>query len=153
MRKSEIFDAVVVLGRTVFWLMLLVLFTYTPVFAESFKENGDILGAYYKMQKEDIALFVNIGLLGMVMVDYFSTKLAINAVRTLLLFFGIIAVFVIYVHSGIMFSETGNDYIKIVNNNYLSIIAHVVLLLIAGYYKYVSLMKPKNEHSYAATSI
>lgn len=153
MRKKEIIDKVIVIGRTVFWLMLLVLFTYTPIFAELFKENGNVLCIYYKMQKEDIALFVNIGLLGMVMIDYFGTKFAINAFRTLLLFFGIVAIFVIYVHSGIMFSNAGDGYTKIVNNNYLSIIAHVVLLFIAGYFKYVSLMKPKDERSYVATSI
>lgn len=87
MRKKEIIDKVIVIGRTVFWLMLLVLFTYTPIFAELFKENGNVLCIYFKMQKEDIALFVNIGLLGMVMIDYFGTKFAINAFRTLLLFF------------------------------------------------------------------
>jgi hypothetical protein len=153
MRKKDIKDTAIIIGRTLFWLMLLVLFTYTPIFAELFKINGNVLCAYYKMQKEDIALFVNIGLLGMVMIDYFGTKFAINGFRTLLLFFGIVAVFVIYVHSGIMDSNTGDNYAKIVNNNYLSMIAHVVLLLIAGYFKFVSLMKPKDERSYAATSV
>lgn len=153
MRKNETFDTVIIIGRTVFWIMLLVLFTYTPIFAELFKEGGDVFCAYYKMQKEDIALFVNIGLLGMVMIDYFGTKFAISGLRTLLLFFGIVAVFVINVHSRIMDSNTGYLYTKIVNNNYLSIIAHAVLLLIAGYFKFVSLMKPKDERSYAATSV
>lgn len=89
MRKRN-FDTANVIGRTVFWLMLIMLFTYTPIFAELLKAKGNILCAYYNMQKEDIALFVNIGLLGMVMIDYFGTKFAINGFRTLLLFFGIV---------------------------------------------------------------
>lgn len=153
MRRKEVLDTVQVIARTLFWLLLLVLFTYTPIFAEMFKKGGDILCAYYMMQKENIALFVNIGILGMVIIDYFGTKLAINGFRTLLLFFGIVAIFVIYIHSGIMYSNAGNDYIKIVNNNCLSMIAHAVLLVIAGYFKYISLMKPKDERSYVATSI
>ena len=153
MREKDPLEIVFVISRTLFWLMLLVLFTYTPIFAELFKDEGNVLSLYYKIQKEDIALFVNIGLLGMVMIDYFGTKFALNVFRTLLLFFGIVAIFVIYVHSGIMDSNTGDRYIPIVNNNFLSLIAHAVLLLIAGYFKYISLMKPKDERSYAATSI
>lgn len=153
MRKTEPLEIVFVISRTLFWLMLLVLFTYTPIFAELFKDEGNVLCIYYKIQKEDIALFVNIGLLGMVMIDYFGTKFALNGFRTLLLFFGIVAIFVIYVHSGIMDSNTGEKYIRIVNNNFLSLIAHAVLLVIAGYFKYISLMKPKDERSYAATSV
>lgn len=153
MRKKEFIDVLRVIAKTVFWLMLLVLFTYTPLFAEMLKTEGNVLCAYYCMQKEGIALFVNIGLLGMVMIDYFGTKFDINGFRTSLLFLGIIAIFVIYFHSGIMNSNTGDEYVKIVNNNFMSIISHIVLLMIVGYFKFISLMKPVDERSYAATSV
>lgn len=153
MRKKEFIDVLRVIAKTVFWLMLLVLFTYTPLFAEMLKTEGNVLCVYYCMQKEGIALFVNIGLLGMVMIDYFGTKFDINGFRTSLLFLGIIAIFVIYFHSGIMNSNTGDEYVKIVNNNFMSIIAHIILLMIVGYFKFISLMKPVDERSYAATSV
>ena len=153
MRRMKNTDNRMAVLKTLSWVILLAIFTYTTLFAELFKSEGNVLCAYYKMQETEIALLVNLGILGMVMVDYFGTRLGIDGKKTLDVFIGIFAIFIVYIHSGIMSSGTGSSYICIVNNNFLSLVAHLVFLSIASYFKYLSLRKPKEERSFVATTV
>ena len=125
------------------WLGLLVIFTYTPIIAAIFVKNGNIVMEYFNMQHQAISLFVNMGLIGMVLIDYFTTSHSIDRYTMCLIFIGILALFVIYVHTGIIYNGKGGLYTRIINNKWLSFVAHVVLLFVVGIIKYLSMNKPE----------
>lgn len=124
------------------WLLLLVLFTYTPIIAAMFMNNGSVVDSYYESQHMAISLFVNLGLLGMVLIDYFSVYPTIDWRVALVLSIGVFATFVIYVHCGIIYHGKGYLYKYIINNIWLSPISHCVLLAVIWNIKYRSLSKP-----------
>lgn len=128
--------------RALAWVLLLVIFTYTPIVAAAFMKEGDVLAEYFKSQHHAIALFVNIGLLGMVLIDYFSVYPTVDGRLAIILSVGVLALFVIYIHAGIVFYDKGSLYKGIINNRWLSVAAHIVLLLIVGFIKFLSLSKP-----------
>lgn len=124
------------------WLLLLVLFTYTPIVAAMFMNNGSVVDSYFESQHLAISLFVNLGLLGMVLIDYFSVSPTIDWRVALILSIGVFATFVVYVHCGIIHDEKGYLYKYIINNRWLSPLFHCVLLTVIWYIKYRSLSKP-----------
>lgn len=124
------------------WLLLLVLFTYTPIIAAMFMNNGSVVVSYFESQHLAISLFVNLGLLGMVLIDYFSVYPTIDGRIALVLSIGVFATFVIYVHCGIISHDNGHLYRGIINNKWLSPLSHSVLLVVIWHIKYRSLNKP-----------
>lgn len=124
------------------WLLLLIFFTYTSLVATLFMADGDFLTDYVESQHQSVALFVNIGLLCMVSIDYFCNKPYLDLKYAIILFIGIISLFVVYAHSGILFTKTGYLYKRILNNNWLSFFAHIVFLGTVLIIKYWSLRKP-----------
>ena len=78
----------------------------------------------------------------MVLIDYFSVYPTIDGRLAIVLSIGVLALFVIYVHTGIVFYKKGYLYNQWINNNWLSVAAHVVLLFVIGLIKYLSLSKP-----------
>ncbi|MCM1522742.1 MAG: hypothetical protein NC039_08850 [Muribaculaceae bacterium] len=51
------------------WTCFLVFFTYTTLLVEAVKVEGDFYGLFYKSQSEYVALFVNIGIIVMLLFD------------------------------------------------------------------------------------
>lgn len=130
--------------KALMWLLLLVIFTYTPILVSLLLNNGSVMEAYFNSQHQAISLFINLGLLGMVLIDYFSVFPSIDGKMVVYLSIGVLALFVIYVHSGIIFYGNGYLYKGIINNQWLSVTAHIILLLIVLYIKYLSLSKPNS---------
>lgn len=130
--------------KALMWLSLLVIFTYTPILVSLLLNNGSVMEAYFNSQHQAISLFINLGLLGMVLIDYFSVFPSIDGKMVVYLSIGVLALFVIYVHSGIIFYGNGYLYKGIINNQWLSVTAHIILLLIVLYIKYLSLSKPNS---------
>lgn len=130
--------------KALMWLSLLVIFTYTPILVSLLLNNGSVMEAYFNSQHQAISLFINLGLLGMVLIDYFSVFPSIDGKMVVYLSIGVLALFVIYVHSGIIFYGNGYLYKGIINNQWLSVTAHIILLLIILYIKYLSLSKPNS---------
>lgn len=132
------------IGKAFTWLMLLVLFTYTPIISAMLVKDGNALIEYINNQHQAISLFVNLGMLGMVLIDYFGALPSIDGKTTILLSMGVLALFVIYVHSGIIYGGNGYLYRCVINNKWLSIVAHIVFLFIVGKIKYLSLNKTES---------
>lgn len=126
------------------WLLLLVFFTYTPILATMFLSGGSMLDAYYDSQYRPVALFVNLGLLAMVLIDYFSVYPTIDRRLALVLSLGVFAAFVVYVHAGIVHFEKGYLYKGIINNRWLALAAHGILLMVVWFIKFRSLNKPSS---------
>lgn len=140
-------------AKALAWLLLLVIFTYTPVLYALFLKESCLWTEYFTLQGGAFALFVNIGVLGMVMIDFFSVRPSLDASEAVLVFASIFFVFIIYFHSSMVLNGEVAVYKPIINNRWLSPVAHLCFLLIVWYFKFLSIRKPKDRPSIIATPI
>lgn len=122
------------------WLALITLFTYTSLIHFALRISGiPFFHEYCSNQQYGISLFVNLGLLSMVMFDYIGMGEKITAKMVVLILFAVFLIFGIYLHANIYIAQKLQDYICPINSNYLSIVLHLLFYVILYYIKVKSI--------------
>ncbi|WP_294631077.1 hypothetical protein [uncultured Bacteroides sp.] len=129
------------------WLVLIVLFTYTPLVHHALKIS-DVLfvDEYCKNQQCGLSLLVNLGLLLMVVFDYIGAG---KHTTTKLLVLVLCAVFVllgIYLHTGIYVAKELSQYVYPISENNLSMILHIFFFCILLHIKIESMEEQKIDN-------
>ena len=121
------------------WLLLIILFTYTPLVDEALKMDNAFDKMYRESQSNWIALFVNYGLLLMVAIDYLAASKRPTGKEILLLIAGFFLGMFICAHTNAYNLNKLEGYIKPLSCHQLSYVFHLLFLGILFYLKTKSL--------------
>ena len=124
---------------SVLWLLLIVLFTYTPLVSAGLKVDVVFADTYCRNQYDWIAMFVNFGLLLMVVFDYWGTG---KRPTTVLWAWSIVAsaiVMAIFAHTGMYVRKELTAYVHPFSDYRLSYILHLAFFGILLYIKIKSM--------------
>ena len=128
------------------WLVLIVLFTYTPLVHHALKISDiPFVDEYCNNQQCGISLLVNLGLLLMVVFDYIGAGKHSTTKLLLLVLCGVFVVFGIYLHAGSYVAKELCQYVYPISENNLSMFLHILLFGILLYIKIESMKEQKIE--------
>lgn len=118
--------------RSLFWVVLMVFFTYTPILI-SFLMVGDSVDAvYFENQSRRISLFINIGLIVMVFFDYFNSngQVHLKSEFVVLMLIGILLSIAIFFHSDVVYKNKLDRFVSPISWQGLSYLFHLLFLII-----------------------
>ena len=124
---------------SVLWLLLMILFTYTPLVAAGLKVNEVFADAYCNNQCAWIAMLVNFGLLLMVVFDYWGTgkqptwNLYISSIV------GLAIAALICGHTGLYVQDELSDFKFPINDYRCAYVLHLIFFAILLYIKVKSM--------------
>lgn len=131
------------LVSAVAYVCLLAVFTYTPLLIAFVTAGVEFLPVYNASQGSYIALFVNVGLLLMLFIDYIAGKRLIHKkhqIGTLIAICGLIGVSALASNAG---SENPTELAWILGWPFFGVALHMVFLIYLMYVKYVSYTSQK----------
>lgn len=122
------------------WLILIVLFTYTPLVHHALKiSEVPFVEEYCNNQQCGISLLVNLGLLLMVVFDYIGAGKHSTTKLLLLVLCAVFVAFGIYLHTGSYVAKELSHYVYPISENNLSMFLHVFFFGILLYIKVESM--------------
>lgn len=128
------------------WLVLIMLFTYTPLVHHALKISDiPFVDEYCNNQQCGISLLVNLGLLMMVVFDYIGAGKHSATKLLLLVFWGVFVVFGIYLHAGLYIAKELCQYVYPISENNLSMFLHILFFSILLYIKVESMKEQRIE--------
>lgn len=133
------------LVSAVTYVCLLAVFTYTPLLIALMTAGVDFLPVYNKSQGSYVALFVNVGLLLMLFIDYIAGKRLIHKkhlIGTLVAICGLIGVSALASNAC---SNSPTVLASILGWPFFGVLLHGVFLIYLMYVKYVSYPSLKME--------
>lgn len=110
------------------WLMMLLVFTYTPLFSAMIHVNGKFMAEYFKMESQMISMVVNFGLVFMLTIDSWGTNQEQTVWQQILNYLSFFLVIGIYWHSQYCQQEINGNLEWFLSWEGCSIVMHVMLL-------------------------
>lgn len=129
------------IGLTTGWLLLIILFTYTPLVKNLF-QTGVFENSYIDNQNSAMALLVNVGLVTMLIIDFASAKLKVSYTILSLFALGFFLSIGVFGLCSIHYDNTYVPFIRCIVNIYL---LHMFLFCDLFFLKYRSLNDPAME--------
>lgn len=127
------------------WLVLITLFTYTPLVESALKANDALfVNEYCNNQQCGIALLVNLGLLVMVIFDYIGAKKKPTTGLLVLVLLAVFLLFCVFLHASAYVADHLQQYIYPISETYLSIFLHLCFFAILLYFKVLSMEEVEN---------
>lgn len=127
------------------WMLFMAFFTYTILFVALIEKDVDFASIFYNQQSSYISLFVNFGLVIMLVFDYASSHKTISLSSFILPFIAILLCIVIKGHCDCNMDGTLIKYIWPISYEPLSIIIYVVFLFLIFILKVISLTPETSE--------
>lgn len=126
------------------YIGLLVLFTYTPVVLVGLREDVSFWDSYIKSQSNFFSLFVNIGLLLLLVIDYEPGQ---SFAPKNLLFGTIIAIMLAVVIAGLAYNCQIRhlDLIWVFDKSWFVLLLHTLFILYLMRVKYMTLKSSERE--------
>lgn len=129
------------------WLALLLVFTYTPLIHAMLKGGEVFKNVYFESQSSWSAMFVNGGLLLMLIVDYWGAQKQPTIVIWGLSIFAILLAMIIFAHTGAYAAGELSEYQYLLNDYRFSYSLHIAFLGILLYIKIRSMVKDSDDNS------
>lgn len=123
------------------WMGFIVFFSYTSLLVELTKANGDFLNLFYNEQSKYIALFVNVGIVIMLLFDNWGAEHRHNSYAFYISIFAIVLCLIIMAHCDLNISNRLQNYKKPISCECLSVIIHGLFLLLVYILKVNTLTK------------
>lgn len=124
---------------SVLWLLLIILFTYTPLVSVGLKVDEVFADAYCNNQCGWIAMFVNFGLLLMVVFDYWGTGKRPTTALWVWSIVAIVVAMLIFAHTGMYVNHILHKFVYPLSDYRLSYALHLFFFGILLYIKIKSL--------------
>ncbi len=125
------------------WVCFMIFFTYTTLIVALIETKTDFIKTFHNEQAGFISLFVNFGIIFMLVFDIVSVKgNRINKYDYILPFVAIAFCLIVLAHSRICNLNILGNYICLINSPYLSIIAFVLYILCIWLLKTMALLPP-----------
>lgn len=112
------------------WLLMLLVFTYTPLFSAMIHVNGDVMVEYFRMESQKIAMIVNFGLVFMLVVDSWGANQDQEIWQQIMNYLSFFLVIGIYWHSQYCQQELNENLECFLSWKGCSFMMHFVLLII-----------------------
>lgn len=106
------------------WLLFMVFFTYTTLVVEMACAEGNFCELFYQEQSRYIALFVNVGIVAMLLFDNHVAKQPFRGVSYYIPFVSLVFCLIIMAHCEANVNHCLDKYIQPISWEYLSIIAY-----------------------------
>lgn len=123
------------------WVIFMVFFTYTDLVYELFLDNGDFCNLFYKTQCEYVSLFVNVGIVIMLLFDNHVSNDKLHGVAYYLPIVAIVLCLFINAHCSLHIENELTKFVKPISWECLSIITHIIFLGLVFILKARSLWK------------
>ena len=108
----------------------MLFFTYTDLIIALVEANTDFIDVFHKKQSGFIALFVNLGIIFMLVFDVVSNKkMSITTHEYVLPFIAIIISVIIIAHSRVCISNNMENYVFPINSKEMSIYVYAMYVL------------------------
>lgn len=134
---------------SLFWVLFIMFFTYTTLWVELCRVNGNFFDSFYDSQRSYIALFVNAGIIIMLLFDNYAARKEFQGLET---FIPIVTLFLcvfIMAHCDYNKTEKLPNLIYPLSHKKLSIIVYCLFIVMIYYLKVRSLwedsIKQKKE--------
>lgn len=111
------------------WVGFIILFTYTSLLVELTKIEGDFLNLFYNEQSKYISLFVNIGIVIMLMFDNLSSG-KYNNESAYVSIFAIVLCIIVMAHCDLNINNKLQNFKVPLSCKKLSIGIHILFLLL-----------------------
>jgi hypothetical protein len=122
------------------WVLFMFFFTYTTLFEELLKKNGNFPGLFYEEQSSFIALYVNIGLVIMLLFDNHAVNKKFRGAVYYIPIMGLVVAFFLMGHCYLVKSGEHVNYIFPLSTERLSYVIYAVFLLMLYVMKVRSLI-------------
>lgn len=123
------------------WVLFMVFFTYTALVVELLEKNGDFYKLFYLEQSQYISLFVNVGIVIMLLFDNHLTGNRYSGPAYYLPLFAILLCLTIKAHCDLNVQDGIKDYIYPICEKRLSVFAYCIFLFMVYILKARSLWK------------
>lgn len=123
------------------WVLFMMFFTYTALVVELLKIDGNFVGLFYGEQSRYIALFVNIGLVVMLLFDnHVSLGKKLHGAFYYVPIIGIILSILLMTHCRLVVAEAHKIFVKPISREELSFVIYGFLMLVIYLLKVKSLI-------------
>ena len=131
------------------WVLFIMFFTYTTLWVELCKVDGDFYNKFYASQCAYISLFVNAGIVIMLLFDNYAARKEFHGLETFVPIVTLILCVFIMGHCDHKISEKLPNYISPLSYEKLSIIVYCIFIMMIYYLKVRSMwensIKQKKE--------
>lgn len=123
------------------WVCFIVFFTYTTLLVALVEEQTNFIDSFYQEQAKFVSLFVNFGIVFMLVFDVVNCKNStIKSYEYILPFIAMLLCLIIMAHCKILNIGEGANYVYPINSRYLSIFAFVLYLFCIWFLKILTLL-------------
>ena len=112
------------------WLLFMLFFTYTSLIVELFEVEGDFLQLFYTEQRKYVSLFVNTGIVIMLLFDYSACEVSLSPKSYRLPFVAIVCCLALMAHCDLKMENQISQYRFPINLDYLSVIIYGFFVLL-----------------------
>ena len=118
------------------WVLFMVFFTYTTLVVELVRTEGDFCELFYQEQSRYIALFVNVGIVIMLLFDNHVANQRFQGYSYYVPIVALVFCLIIMAHCEANIHDNIQEYVKPISLEYLSIVAYGCFLFLV----YMSLL-------------
>lgn len=127
------------------WILFMFFFTYTPLFAELMKVDGHFSQVFYKGQSSYLALYVNIGLVLMLLFDNHAVNKRFEGAVYYIPIIGLVFALLLMGHCNLVLTHQHENYIYPLSEKHLSYLIYIAFLILLFMMKVRTLMPSPNE--------
>lgn len=125
------------------WTLFILFFTYTDLLVVGLSVNSSFIMEFSKAQCQYVSLFVNFGLVVMLVFDCCSTQKKFSAKSFILPFFAIALCLIILAHSNLYICHKHTLFVRPICSEYFSIFAYILFVITIYILKVITLLPAK----------
>ena len=123
------------------WLLLMLFFTYTPLFSAMIHVDASVMVEYLKMESQMISMVVNFGLVFMIVIDSWCVQQELSVGQHFINYLSFFLVLGIYWHSRYCCSGVNDNLEGILSWQGCSLVMHLLLLALLFWTKLSTVYK------------
>lgn len=118
-----------VIGTALTWVALMFFFTYTDLVVALCKSGDTFAPAFLGLQLKTITMFVNLGLIVMLLFDFTSKNNNISNVWVWTIIIGVFTAIAVYFHCIKVVNQTHKDFVFPLNCDWFGIVLFTIFLI------------------------
>lgn len=127
--------------QSLFWILLILFFSYTTIFYEFSLVKGNPLKEFHEALQTTVTLFVNIGIILFVLLDVWFSEISISKRVNILTSIALFICVGMMIHSGMVIDDSYKHHLNPLGWEYFSVFLFSLFVLIATILKFHVLIR------------